>query len=327
MIHIGLLGASRIAVGAIIQPAASFRRVRVQAIAARSPARAREYAETHGIPETHADYAALVASPDVDLVYNALPPSEHKPWTIAALRAGKHVLCEKPFALSPAEAEAMVEAARDTGNVLIEAFHYCFHPLFQRVLAIIDAGTIGAVRHIDAHFNTAIAYRPNELRYDRALGGGALMDLGCYPLHWVRTVLCQEPEVLAASGEWHDAGVDVAMSADLVFPRGATAKVQCSMSGDLPGGLDNTLRVTGSAGVLTVDNLIAPHRGHTLVVDSGQGVVSETLSTQPTYYYQLQHVIDVIESGATQRTGGSDAVNTMRLIHAIYRKALGQEAS
>ncbi|MEO0616698.1 MAG: Gfo/Idh/MocA family oxidoreductase [Pseudomonadota bacterium] len=327
MIRIGLLGASRIAVGAVIEPAAVFEAVQVHSVAARSPSRALQYAATHTIPNTHPDYAALVSSPDIDLVYNALPPSEHKHWTIAALRAGKHVLCEKPFALSAEDAEAMVGAARETGNVLIEAFHYCFHPLFVRVMSLIEADAIGTVRRVDGHFNTAIAFEPSELRYVRALGGGALMDLGCYPLHWARSVVGQEPDVVSASGEWHEAGVDVAMSVELAFPGGATAHVQCSMSEDLPDGLDNTLRVTGEKGVLTATNLIAPHLGHKLLLETGQGAVSETLSARPSYHYQLQHVVDVIGGGAPQRTGGKDAVNTMRLINAVYRKALGQDAS
>lgn len=327
MIRIGLLGASRIAVGAIIHPAAAFEQVSVHAIAARSHSRAREYAEQHSIPDTQPDYAALVACPDVDLVYNALPPSAHKSWTIAALHAGKHVLCEKPFALSADEAEAMVSAARDTGNVLIEAFHYGFHPLFLRVRALIGSGAIGTVRRVDAHFNTAIAFTPTELRYVRALGGGALMDLGCYPLHWARSVVGEEPEVVSANAVWHEAGVDSAMSADLAFPGGATARIQCSMAGASQGPLDNLLQVRGDSGVLTVNNLIAPHLGHELRLETGEGVVTETLSTRPTYHYQLQHVIDVIEGSAPQVTGGDDAINTMRLINAIYRKALGQDAS
>ncbi|MEO0346230.1 MAG: Gfo/Idh/MocA family oxidoreductase [Pseudomonadota bacterium] len=327
MIRIGLLGASRIAVGAVIRPAASFDQVQVHAIAARSPTRARQYAETHGIPVTHADYAALIASPDVDLVYNALPPSEHEHWTIAALHAGKHVLCEKPFALSAAEAEAMVGAARETGKVLIEAFHYRFHPLFKRVVAMIEAGTIGTVRRIDSHFNVAIACSPSEIRYERALGGGALMDLGCYPVHWTRHVVGEEPEVMSASGDWHETGVDVAMTTALAFPGGATAHLACSMSEDQPDVLDTMLKITGDKGVLSVDNLIAPHLGHTLRVESGQDVVAETMSLKPTYHYQLQHVIDVIDGGAPQVTGGDDAVHTMHVINAVYRAALGQDAS
>ncbi|MEM1439184.1 MAG: Gfo/Idh/MocA family oxidoreductase [Pseudomonadota bacterium] len=327
MIRVGLLGASRIADAAVIKPARHYPGVQVRTLAARDPSRAQRYAAAHEIPETCCDYAGLVASTDIDLVYNALPPSEHKDWTIAALRAGKHVLCEKPFALSADEAEAMVGAARDTGNVLIEAFHYCFHPLFLRVLELTGSGAIGTVRRVDAHFNTEIAFAPTELRFVRALGGGALMDLGCYPLHWVRHVVGEEPDVASAVGEWHEAGVDVAMSADLAFPGGARARVQCSMAGASPGPLDNRLQVTGDLGTLTVNNLIAPHLGHELRLETDEGVVTETLSTRPTYHYQLQHVIGVIEGSAPQVTGGDDAINTMRLINAVYRKALGQDAS
>ncbi len=321
MIRIGLLGASRIARGAVIKPAEDLDGVVVSRVAASSTARAEDYAREHKIPGIEADYAALVTSDDVDLVYNALPPSGHREWSIRALEAGKHVLCEKPFSLDAAEAAAMVAAADATGMQLIEAFHYRYHPLFERVLEILRAGEIGAVRSATAHFNVPIKATPGELRYEAALGGGALMDLGCYPLHWVRMVAGNEPEVIAAEANWHDSGVDDAMKATLRFGGGIEATIRSSMQTSLPEGLDAELRVVGEAGTLSVINPLAPHVGHELIVETPAERRTETVDGETTYHHQLRHVVDVINNGATPLTGGADAVGTMAAIDRIYAKA------
>lgn len=197
-LRIGILGAARIAPVAVIRPAQATGVAQVVAVAARDPERARAYAAEHAIPNVADDYAALIAHPEVDAIYNALPASRHADLTIAALEAGKPVLCEKPFAMTLAEAQRMVSVAEQRGLVLMEAFHYRFHPLFARVLEIVASGEIGDVRRLEAVFSTSIEATATELRYDPTLGGGALMDLGTYCLHWVRTVVGAEPEVRAA---------------------------------------------------------------------------------------------------------------------------------
>ena len=295
--------------------------VAVIAVAARDPARAASFASENGIPQVAADYGALVASDAVDLVYNGLPPSGHAQWTIAALEAGKHVLCEKPFAMNADEARAMVAAAERAGRHLVEAYHYRFHPLFARVLALVDAGRIGAVREIDAHFNVAIAAAPGEIRYDAELGGGAMMDLGCYCMHWARSIMGAEPEVLSASADRHESGVDVAMRAVLGFPGGVQARLSSSMSEDLPEGLDAGLVIRGEHGVIRVSNPLAPHHGNEIVLETNEGASSEEVAGDKTYAYQLRHVVDVLHGRAEPLTGGSDAVAGMRVLDEIYRVA------
>ena len=321
MIRIGLLGASRVSCYAVIEPATSIEGIEVSAVAARDAARAASFAEEKEIPHVERDYESLVTSGEVDLVYNGLPPSGHARWSIAALEAGKHVLCEKPFAMNAAEARSMVDAAQRTGKVLIEAYHYRFHPLFSRVLAVVDSGRIGAVRSLDAHFNVRIAARPGEIRYDPVLGGGAMMDLGCYCVHWARSVAGAEPEVVSAAAIQHESGVDVEMKAVLEFPGGVRARVSASMSEDLPQGLDAGLIITGERGRLSVINPIAPHIGHELIVETPEGVTREEAAGDTTYYYQLRHVIDVLHGKAEPLTGGSDAIANMRVLDSIYRRA------
>lgn len=319
MIRVGLLGASRIARGAVLKPANEIAGVEVVAVAARSPQSARAYADEHGIEHVEPDYQALVSSDHVDLVYNALPPSGHKRWTVAALASQKHVLCEKPFALNAEEATAMVDAADEAGRVLIEAFHYRFHPAFNRVLELLRSNAIGSIRAIRCHFDIPVPCVPGELRYDRSLGGGAMMDLGCYPLHWSRTVAGKEPEVVSAQARWHESGVDVAMEAELEFPGGVAARVSSSMSEDLPEGLDAKLHIAGERGELTLINPLAPHIGHELQIREGNEERTETIDGESTYHHQLRHVMDVLSGAATPITGGADAIANMRVLDAIYR--------
>lgn len=320
-LRIGLLGASRIAPGAVIRPAAGLASAEVTRIAASSRDKADAYAREHGIPGVEDDYAALVASDAVDLVYNALPPSGHMEWTIAALRAGKHVLCEKPFAMNAGEAERMVAVAEETGLALVEAFHYRFHPLMLRVLDIVRSGQIGQVTNLEARFCYPIPYQPGELRHEPGVGGGALMDLGCYPVHWVRTIMGTEPEVVSASAVQEREGVDVAMRATLEFPGGIPARVICSMAADLEPELDAGLAVQGDQGRITVTNPLSPHTGHQLQVRSTAGDTSDVVDGQSTYFHQLEHVADLIAGDVRPITGGEDAIANMRLIDAIYRAA------
>ncbi len=322
-IRIGLLGASKISRGAVIGPASELDGAHVTRVAAREPARARAFADEHGIDGIEADYAALVESDAVDLVYNGLPPSGHAEWSIRALAAGKHVLCEKPFAMNAAEVESMLEAAEASDAHLVEAFHHRYHPLWHRIVELLAGGAVGDVEDVEAHFWTPIPYRAGELRYDPALGGGALMDLGCYPVHWSRTVVGTEPEVVAASATWHESGVDVSLEARLEFPGGQTAKIFCSMDEHALDSSESLVVVTGSKGRMTIVNPLAPHAGHSLILDTAEGSRSEEVPGRSTYYHQLEWMLDVIPGRKKALTGGRDGLETMRVIDAAYALARG----
>ena len=321
MIRIGLLGASRISRGAVIAPATHVDGVEVSSVAARKPDRAAEFAAEHGIPNVERNYHTLIHSDKVDLIYNGLPPSEHAKWSIAALEAGKHVLCEKPFAMNAAEARAMVDAARRTGKVLVEAFHYRFHPAFLRTLDIVSSGALGSVRSIYGRFNVPIKFGPAEIRYAPSLGGGAMMDLGCYPVHWARSVASAEPVVISATAKKHESGVDTWMESELGFPRGITATVECSMSEDLPEGLDVELKVFGESGTLSFTNPLVPHIGHEIIVENANGTTTEQVAGESTYHHQLEHVVDVLRGAADAITGGDDAISNMIVLDELYRQS------
>lgn len=319
MLRIGLLGAAKIAPPAIIGPASDRTDVEITALACRDETRGRVYADEHGIASVETDYEALARRSDVDLIYNALPPVRHADLTIAALEAGKPVLCEKPFAMNSAEAKTMAEAATRTGLPLIEAFHYRFHPAFARLLEFVHSGAIGKITSMDAAFDVAIPYREGELRHTASLGGGALMDLGCYPLHWVRTVAGAEPEISAATARQDRPGIDTVMSAELQFPGGVPATISCSMADDAK--FSAHLTLTGEAGTTSMQNPLAPHHGHMISVTRDGETETTKVDGQTTYHHQLDHVVDVLEGEAQPLTGGEDAVANMTAIDAIYTAA------
>jgi predicted dehydrogenase len=319
MIRIGLLGASRIAETAVIAPLAKSDAFVVTAVAARDARRAREYADKHGIPSIAEDYAALMRREDVDVVYNALPPSGHAEWTIAALEAGKAVLCEKPFALNAGQAAQMVAAAERTGNLLLEAFHYRHHAVIHRARAIVASGALGRITRGEANFAIPIPKpdTPGDLRWTASLGGGALMDLGVYPVHVLRTLIGAEPEVTGAKGRF-DNGVDVEMSASLRFPNGIEAEISCSMVAREMSLDAINLTLTGEAGSLNIVNFLAPQFGcgFTTTIDGVTTV--EPVEGPTTYEAQLDNLRAVILDGETPVTGGHDSIANMTVVDAIY---------
>ena len=321
MLRIGILGAARIAPRGIVKPANDLLGVEVVAVASRDLERARTFAAQHSIPIALGSYAELIARDDLDLVYVPLPPSAHLEWCTAALANGKHVLVEKPFANNAQDAAQMAAAARAAGRHLIEGFHYRFHPLFGTALAAVRGGAIGRIRHVEAIFNANLPDTPGELRYIEELGGGALMDLGCYCMHWIRTVTADEPTVVSARARCTTPGVDLAIEAELALTSGPTASLKCSMQPE-DGVLFRRLRVIGDQGVLEMDNPVSPHAGASLSIESDAPSSPQLVSGgETTFHYQLRHVLEVIEGRAQPLTGGEDAVNNMRAIDAVYLAA------
>lgn len=315
-LRIGLLGASRIAPRAVIEPALARADVAVTAVAARDRARARAFAEAHGLAAVADDYAALVRREDVDLVYNALPPAAHVEWTVAALEAGKAVLCEKPFAMDAAEAQVMADAARRTGGLLIEAFHYRHHRVMHDAVALVRSGALGRVLRGDGVFEVPIARTATELRWRAELGGGGLMDLGCYPLHALRSLLGVEPVVGSARAIFED-GVDAVLEVELSLGD-VPVRLACSMISPAP---RVVLTLEGEQGRMSIVNFVAPQIGCRFTLER-DGVVEEQPTDGPsTYAAQLDHVARVLAGETAPLLSTDDAVANMRAIDAIYTAA------
>ena len=317
-IRIGVLGAAAIVPMALTNPARDVPEVHITAISARDPKRAQRFARRHHIPHVHQSYDALLADPDIDAIYNPLPNSLHAEWTIRALRAGKHVLCEKPFASNAREAEEMAQAAREAGLILSEAFAYRYHPLTAKVKEILSKGEIGKIRHIDAQFCFLLP-SPGNIRFNYALAGGALMDCGCYPVSLIRYLAEAEPIVERAEARLFTPQVDHKMTADLSFADGRTAQLVCDMLS--PRLFRSILKIEGDTGKLQVINPYHPHWFHWLTVQSAQGTFRQQVRGGNVYTHQLRAFVQAIRGEIKLNTDPSDAVANMRVIDAIYEKA------
>ncbi|MGW4493441.1 Gfo/Idh/MocA family protein [Streptomyces sp. NPDC004376] len=329
-IRVGLLGAAAIAPSALIKPARLTPRVTVTAVAARDRQRAEKFARTHGIPVVHTGYDALLADPEVDAVYVPLPNGLHAEWTLKALRAGKHVLCEKPLTANRAEAERVAAAAEEayarSGLVVMEAFHYRHHPLAARMRQIVESGELGELRHVEAQVCFPLP-RFGDIRYDYALAGGATMDAGCYAVHVARLLGGDTPAVTGARMLTlrKDPRIDRAMTADLAFPGGATGQVRTSMwSRRL---LSIRARALGSAGELHVTNFVMPQLYHQLTLrtprSAGRRVIRrERLRPNPSSYAcQLEAFTSAVLDNGPILTSPADAVANMGVLDEIYRSA------
>ncbi len=317
-VRIGILGAANIAPQALINPAKENAEVVVTAVAARDSSRAQAFATKHDIAKVHESYEALIADPDLDAVYNPLPNGLHGRWTRAALAAGKHVLCEKPFTANAAEAREIAELATQSDRVVMEAFHYRYHPLALRVEEIIASGELGKLERVE----TAMCFplhKFSDIRYNYSLAGGATMDAGCYAVHMARTFGGGTPEVVSAQAKLRDPQVDRAMTAELRFADGHTGRVRCSMwSSDL---LRISAKVVGEHGELSVLNPVLPQMFHRLSVRSADGKRTERFSRRPTYAYQLDAFVAAVLRGEPVKTTPADAIENMTVIDAIYRAA------
>ncbi len=317
-IRIGILGAATIAPFALTRPARHVREVEVVAVAARDPARARRFAERHGVPRVHPDYDALLADSELDAVYVPLPNALHCDWTIRALEAGKHVLCEKPLANNADEALRMAETAEKCGRILGEAFHWRYHPLAGRVREILDSGELGRIRHVEACLCIPL-WKPGDIRFDLGLGGGALMDTGCYTVNIVRFLAGGEPEVLSARASLLRPDVDRAMEAALRFDSGATGRISCSLLSARV--LQVTARVRGERGRLHVFNPVAPQLHHRLRVVGPKGSRVERVPGDASYTAQLRAFARAVRTGEAMPSDARDGVRNMAVIDAIYQAA------
>lgn len=317
-IQVGILGAARIAPLAVINPAKQSAEVAVAAVAARDISRAQALAAEHHIAQVYDSYEALIADPDIDAIYNPLPNSLHGKWTRAALAAGKHVLCEKPFTANAAEARQVAELAASSDRVVMDALHYRYHPLTLRIEEILASGELGKLKRVEA----AICFplpKFSDIRYNYGLAGGATMDAGIYAVDIVRTFGGSTPEVISAKAKLRDPQVDRAMTAELRFAGGHEGRVTCSMwSWDL---LRMTAKLTGDRGVLHVVNPVMPHSFHRLSIRSADGKRVERFSRRTSYAYQLEAFAGSVLRGEPVKTTPEEAVENMTVIDAIYSAA------
>jgi predicted dehydrogenase len=291
---------------------------RLVAVGSRTQERADGFAREHSIFRAHGSYEALVADPDVDALYIPLPNSLHHEWSIRAMEAGKHVLCEKPLALDRAECEAMAEAAEANSVKLMEAFMYRFHPRTERVLEMLKAGLVGEIRAIRSAFTFRLK-SPENIRLSAELGGGALMDVGCYCVNVSRTLMGREPEAVQAHATWADTGVDAQLAGTLRFADGVTAQFDCALTMERR----EFYEVAGTDGGLVVDAAFLPGTDD-VVIRNERGREEPSLHTihgADEYRRMVEHFADCVLNDLPVRYDAREAGRNMAVIEALYRSA------
>lgn len=292
----------------------------IAAIASRSADRAQQFADEFGIPTAHGSYEDLLADDSIDAVYIPLPNHLHKEWSIKAAEAGKHVMCEKPVGLNAAEAKDMAAAFEGTGLKFAEAFQWRHHPQGQKVRELVSSGAIGELKLLKAGFSFPLE-RQEDVRWEPEMGGGALYDLGCYPISAVRYITGKEPLSATAHIEWGDRGVDTLVVATLAFPDGVLAHINCSFL--LP--LARYYTVCGADGTLTVNRAYNPTGDKPSQV-SRLGPDREVVETYDigqhnSYELMVEDFNRAIIDDTDPPFSGADAIKNMRVIDAIFEAA------
>ncbi|HTG70068.1 MAG TPA: Gfo/Idh/MocA family oxidoreductase [Candidatus Udaeobacter sp.] len=320
----GILGCAGIAKRAVIPGLHLSELNEVAAIASRDADNAKRTAEEHNIPNAYGSYEALLADDSIDVIYIPLPNHLHREWTIRAAEAGKHILCEKPLALTEKEAAEMVEACAGAGVLLSEAFMYRYHPRYQMMKEIIAAGEIGEVRGIRSAFTFNNAGHKENVRYRKDWGGGSIYDVGCYPINAARLLLGKEPEavtVQALFSQEHD-DVDMMASGLVEFEGAVSLTFDCGMWA----AFRNPLEVLGTDGLIEVPSAYVtgePGSANFFVSSKGERKEIEVPYVNA-YTAQADHLARAINGETTLQFGSADALSNMKVIDACLLSARGR---
>ncbi len=322
----GILSTANIAVEKVIPGMRAAKRAEVLGIASRDQRRGEAIARQLGIPRAYGSYEALLADPEIDAVYVPLPNHLHAQWAIAAARAGKHVLCEKPLAMTAAEAQAIVDAGRDAGVVIMEAFMYRQHPSWVAVRELIASGRIGQLTAVDSWFSYYLD-DPTNIRNIREVGGGALYDIGCYTINLSRMLFGEEPgSVVATIVRDPASGVDTLISAILTFPSGV-ATFTCSTRVEP----DQRVSIYGTTGRIEIEipfNIPPDLPTRVFVIAGGDPPVApdtEILEFAPAdpYGVEADRFAEAVLDGAPVPVSGDDSVANMRVIEGLFSAGQG----
>jgi predicted dehydrogenase len=288
------------------------------AVASREEGRAREFAEERSIPTFYGSYEDLLDDERVEAVYNPLPNSLHKEWTIKAAEKGKHILCEKPLAVDAVECLEMKAAATANGVKLLEAFMYRFHPRTEKVLEMVRGGAIGDLRQIRSSF-TFLLTNPDNIRWDKDLGGGALMDVGCYCVNVSRTVAGKEPVEVRAMANFRSPGVDEQMAGTLRFEDGLLAHFDCALTMERT----EVYHLLGSNGHIRVQDAFLPGTDDAVIeqFDIEDNLTKVTVEGADEYKLMVEHFADCVLKDRPLRYTAEEAALNMRVIEALYKSA------
>ncbi len=316
-IRFGIMGTANIARKAVIPAIQNAQGAEVVSVASGS-GRAREFAAEMGIEHFHDSYEAMLDDESIDAVYIPLPNTLHKKWTIAAAQKGKHVLCEKPAAITARDAMEMVQVCEDNGVIFMEAFMYQFHPQHEIVREVIASGEIGDVKHIRTNFSFYMGDKRNNIRLNSELGGGSIWDVGCYCIHSSRFIIGSEPlKVYAQASIPKEVGVDLSAAGIFTFANGVTASFDCSFERQM----SNSYEILGTKGSIHVPFAYrpdAPEASGLIRIKNSEGNVREEMANGEQYTLMVEHFTRCVENKHTPSYSGEATVNNLKAIEACF---------
>ncbi len=322
MIRWGILGTARIN-RRLVPAFKAARRAQLLAVASRSLARASAHAREYGIPRAVEGYQALLDDRSIDAIYIPLPNVEHVPWTLKAIAAGKHVLCEKPLALDPSDVTRIADAAVAAGVMVEEGFMYRHEPLTAAVLRLIKDGAVGEVRAIVSGFTFLLEDAAN-IRLQPSLGGGALWDIGSYPVTYAQLIAGHEPKVVFGIAHWTGSGVDEEFMGMLRFEEGLTANIYASFRAEHR----TWLEILGTQGALTVPNPFRPGPLETLELERGGATQRIEVPGSPLIFVkEIENFHARILDGAPAVVTLAESRQTAYTLAALYRSAVAEKAT
>jgi len=311
----GLLSTAKIN-QALIKPLNASKRTRLLAVASRSLSSAESYAREWKIPRAHGSYEALLADPEIDVVYNSLPNHLHAEWTIKALRAGKHVLCEKPIALTLAEVDAMTQAAKETGKVLAEAFMYRHHPQTLKAKEIVDSGALGKIQLIKGAFTFNLT-REGDIRLNKEMGGGSVWDVGCYPISYARMVVGADPLEVFGWQVTGQTGTDDSFYGQMRFENGVHAQFDSGFKSPFR----TMIEIVGTEASLSIPAPFKPERSSEIILSRDGKVEKIKIKAGMLYMGEVDDMCDAITQNKAPRVTLADSHGNIATILALLESA------
>ena len=311
----GILSTANIGRAAVIPAIQASQNGVVTAVASRDAQKGAEFAAKLGIPVSYGSYEALLDDPEIDAVYIPLPNSMHYEWTIKAARAGKHILCEKPLALTAIQCLEMGAAAHEHGVLLMEAFMYRFHPRTEKIIEHVQSGALGSVQMIQSSFTFRVN-QPDNIRMIAELGGGSLMDVGCYCVNICRTLAGEEPIAVQAFANWSASKVDEQLIGNMRFANGLLAQFDCALTL----GRRETYTVAGTDAYLFVPDAFLPGQGNSYFQEfqNRKESIYEFVGSDE-YQLMVEYFANCVLNKQSLKYNVTEAAANMRVIEALYQ--------
>ncbi len=311
----GLLSTAKIN-RSLIEPLNASKRTRLLAAASRSQSTADAYAREWKIPRAYGSYEALLVDPEIDVIYNPLPNHLHAEWTIKALRAGKHVLCEKPLALTLEEVDAMTAASKETGKVLMEAFMYRHHPQTLKVKEIVDSGALGKLQFIRGSFTFTLT-REGNFRTVKEMGGGSIWDVGCYPISYARMIVGAEPLEVFGWQVTGPGGCDLSFVGQMRFE----GDVLFQFDSGFKSPFRSNMEIVGSEATLKIPSPFKPGQNTKLILTCGDREEAINTKGQELYLGEVENLVSAVLHGEPPRVTLEDSRGNVAAILALLESA------